>query len=217
MNRMTILSPSLATIGAVAGKPRPLIVKPPSVSLLIQTMSWRRAVQLVVPLGRRLRLDDERAEQTAADLVGGVVVGVVHVRADGLRRELVGEAATRRDRLLGDVRHAVHRVRQPLTVEVDAGRFLEIVLEDRPDLVTLGDGQPRARPHPVVAERLDRRQDRIDPMLDLVDRHLEDLDPVLEARFEWLVAHRVGGRLAAEEAVDTGLGIRVMVGRRGCC
>ena len=46
MNRITIVSPSLATIGAVAGKPRPLIVNPPSESLLIQTMScvapyWR--------------------------------------------------------------------------------------------------------------------------------------------------------------------------------
>ena len=39
MNRMAILSPSVATIGEVAGKPRPLIVKPPSESLLIQTMS----------------------------------------------------------------------------------------------------------------------------------------------------------------------------------
>ena len=51
-------------------------------------------------------------------------------------------------------------------------------------------------------------------MLDLVDGHLEDLDPVLDARFERLVAHRVGGRLAAEEAVDAGLGVRVVVGRR---
>ena len=40
MNRMAIFSPRFATIGAVAGKPRPLIVKPPSESLLIQTMSW---------------------------------------------------------------------------------------------------------------------------------------------------------------------------------
>ena len=39
MNRMTIVSPSVATIGEVAGKPRPLIVNPPSASLLIQTMS----------------------------------------------------------------------------------------------------------------------------------------------------------------------------------
>jgi hypothetical protein len=40
MNRITIVSPRLATIGAVAGKPRPLIVNPPRASLLIQTMSW---------------------------------------------------------------------------------------------------------------------------------------------------------------------------------
>ena len=40
MNRIAIVSPSVATIGAVAGKPRPLIVNPPSESLLIQTMSW---------------------------------------------------------------------------------------------------------------------------------------------------------------------------------
>ena len=40
MNRMTIVSPSVATIGEVAGKPRPLIVNPPSASLQIQTMSW---------------------------------------------------------------------------------------------------------------------------------------------------------------------------------
>ena len=39
------------------------------------------AVQPVVALGRVLRLDDERAQQAAADLVGGVVVRVVHVRA----------------------------------------------------------------------------------------------------------------------------------------
>ena len=134
---------------------------------------------------------------------------------DGLRRELVGERLPPAG--IGCwVMNGTPSIAfgSSLTVEVDAGRLLEVVLEDRPDLVALGDGQARARPHPVVAERLDRRQDRVDPMLDLVDRQLEDLDPVLEPRFEWLVAHRVGGRLAAEEAVDTGLGIRVMVGRR---
>ena len=40
MNRIAIVSPTVATIGDVAGKPRPLIVNPPSESLLIQTMSW---------------------------------------------------------------------------------------------------------------------------------------------------------------------------------
>jgi hypothetical protein len=40
MNRIAIVSPRLATIGDVAGKPRPLIVNPPSASFEIQTMSW---------------------------------------------------------------------------------------------------------------------------------------------------------------------------------
>jgi pyruvate/2-oxoacid:ferredoxin oxidoreductase beta subunit len=38
-----------------------------------------RTILLVVPLGRVGRLDDERAEETASDLVGRVVVRVVHV------------------------------------------------------------------------------------------------------------------------------------------
>jgi hypothetical protein len=40
MNRIAIVSPSVATIGDVAGKPRPLIVNPPSESFEIQMMSW---------------------------------------------------------------------------------------------------------------------------------------------------------------------------------
>ena len=80
-----------------------------------------RAVQLVVALGRVLRLDDERAEQAAPDLVGGVVVRVVHVRAGRSGDELVGERLAGLDRLLGHVRHAVHGVGQLLAVEVDAG------------------------------------------------------------------------------------------------
>ena len=97
-----------------------------------------RAVELVVALRRVLRLDDERAQQAAPDLVGGVVVRVVHVRAARLGDELVGEAAARRDRVLGDVRHAVHRVRQALPVEVDPGRLGHAVGERRADLVALG-------------------------------------------------------------------------------
>ena len=89
MNRITILSPSFATIGAVAGKPRPLIVKPPRVSLLIQTSVIGHAIEVRDPLGRVLGVHDERPEQPAPDLVRRVVVRVVHVRTGGLRRELV--------------------------------------------------------------------------------------------------------------------------------
>ena len=74
----------------------------------------------------------------------------------GLRHELVGEAAARRDRVLGDVRHAVHRVRQALAVEVDAGRLGHVVREDRADLVALDHVEPRTRPRPVEPERVDR-------------------------------------------------------------
>ena len=40
MKRTRMRSPCWATMGAVAGNWRPLMVKPPSWSLLIQTMSW---------------------------------------------------------------------------------------------------------------------------------------------------------------------------------
>ena len=156
MNRIRILSPRVATIGAVAGKPRPLIVNPPSESLLIQTMSW------LTPYFRSTRSAALRGwtmnapEQAAPDLVGRVVVRVVHVRADRPGRELVGERGARLDRVLRDVRDAVHRVREPLAVEVDAGRLVEVVREDRPDSVALDHVDPRARPRAVEAERVDR-------------------------------------------------------------
>ena len=56
---------------------------------------------------------------------------------------------------------------------------------------------------------------RVDPVLDLVDRQLEDLDVALELRLERLVAVALDlGRLAAEEAVDDGLRVGVVVDRR---
>ena len=81
MKRITIVSPRVATIGEVAGNPRPLIVKPPRASLLIQTMSWLAPYSSVVALAGIQRLHDERPEQTSADLVRRVVVAVVHVGA----------------------------------------------------------------------------------------------------------------------------------------
>ena len=81
--------------GTVAGKPRPLIVKPPSVSLLIQTMSWVAPYRFGRAVGGIRGLDDERAEQAAADLVGRVVVRVVHVRPGRPGDELVGVGRAR--------------------------------------------------------------------------------------------------------------------------
>jgi hypothetical protein len=181
MNRIAIVSPSFATIGDVAGKPRPLIVKPAQRVVADPDDVLRHAVLAVVAVGRVLRLDDERAEQPSSHLVRRVVVGVVHVRAGRPDRELVGERVAGLDRVLRHVGDAVHRVREPLAMEVDAGRLVEVVLEDRPDAITLDDLDPRRRPRPVVTERVDRWLHRVDLVLDLVDRQLEDLHAVLDA------------------------------------
>ena len=153
-------------------------------------------------------------EQAAPDLVGRVVVRVVHVRPGRARHELVGEARARLDRLLGDVRHAVHRVRQLLAVEMDAGRLVHVVLERRADRVALDDRQSRTRPRPVESEGLDGVLLRIDAVVHLLDRELEDLHAVHDRRFERLVAVALDlGGLAAEEPVDGSLRRRVVVDR----
>src|SRR3990172_69922 len=95
MKRTTIVSPFWATMGFVAGKPRPLMVKPPSAALLIQTMSCG------APPG----------------VAGGVVMRVVHVRAGGLRHELIRKGLAGHVRLLRHERHAVHGVGDLLAVE----------------------------------------------------------------------------------------------------
>ncbi len=56
---------------------------------------------------------------------------------------------------------------------------------------------------------------RVDPVLDLLDRQLEDLHPVLDPGLERLVAVALDlGRLAAEEPVDGRLRGGVVVDRR---
>ena len=156
-------------------------------------------------------------EQPASHLVRRVVVGVVHVRADRPGGELVGERVAGEDRVLGDVRDAVHVVRDALPVEVDPRRFGQVVLEDRPDPVALHDLDPRARPRAVEPEGRDRILDRVDLVLDLVDGHLVDLDAVLDPRRRQGLVARAGERraLAVEEPLDDREGRRVVVGRRG--
>ena len=132
-----------------------------------------------------------------------------------LRDELVGEAAARRDRFLRDVRDAVHRVRQALPVEVDAGRLGHVVREDRADLVALGHVDARARPGPVEPERVERLRLRVDLVLDGIDGQLEDLGVAVHRRREWLVAlARQRRALAAQEPVDRRLRVGVMVDDR---
>ena len=96
------------------------------------------------------------------------------------------------------------------------GRLVEVVREDRPDLVALDDIDPRARPRPVEAERLDRLLLGVDLVADLVDRELEDLDVAVERRLLGLVAHAFdAGALAVEEALHDREGGGVVVARDG--
>ena len=133
----------------------------------------------------RLRLDDERPEQAAPDLVGRVVMRVVHERTGSPSRELVGVRAARDDRQLGHERDPVlEEVVELDAVEVDPGRLLHVVGEGDLDLVALGDLDRRPGPLLVEAEGRDRRLHLVDRLVDLVDRHVEDLDAVLDPRGE---------------------------------
>ena len=140
---------------------------------------------------RVLRIDDEGPQQPHPDLLGRVVVRVVHVRPDGLGGELVGEVRPRLDRRLGDERHAVHRERDHLAVEVDRGALFQFVLDDDPYLVALGHADLRAGHHAVVGPGLEQLA-RLDFPLHLLDGHIEDLEIALPAKFERLAAEPGG-------------------------
>jgi hypothetical protein len=118
----------------------------------------------------------------------------------------------RQDGILGDVRHTVHLVRHALAVEMDAGRFVQIIREDGPDLVAFHGFEPGPGPGAVEAEGIDRRQDRVDPVADLVDTQIEDLDSAIEARDDGLVAGSLHlAVLTVEESLDDGQGESVVV------
>ena len=175
MNRSSTRSPCAARTGTTAGKPWPLIVNPPSVSFEIQRYS--RSYCVCGCGGSTMNAP----EQPASDLVRRVVVRVVHERAGVVGRELVGVLLAGHDRLLRHERDAVlEEVVELDAVEVDAGRLLQVVREDRADLVALVDAQRRARPLAVVAEGLDRWQQLVDRVLDLVDREAEHLRVAVE-------------------------------------
>ena len=115
------------------------------------------AVLLRVALGRVLLVHDEGSQEATPGLVACVVVGVVHQRAVRRGRELIRVGLARRNRLLGDERDAVlEEVLERDAMEMDTGRLLEVVREDRLDLVALRHAQLGAGPDLVVAERLER-------------------------------------------------------------
>ena len=104
---------------------------------------------VVLDVGRRL-LDDERAEEAPVKLE--TLVAVVHVAPGGRRLELVDHPVARRDRLLCQARHTVHRVRDGDAVPVDrcAGTG-EVVLDGDPEPLALADADLGAGVLPVVA------------------------------------------------------------------
>jgi hypothetical protein len=141
---------------------------------------------------------------------------VVHVRADRPGDELVGERFAGLDRVLGDVRHAVHLVRQLLTVEVDPGRLVKVVLEDGPDRVAFDDVEPGAGPGAVEPERRESGLLRVGHVADLVDREVEHLDAAVHLRREGLIAGSLDlGGFAVEEPFHDRQGGGIMVG--GSC
>ena len=114
--------------------------------------------QVAVDLRRLALVDDQHAVEPARQLLRGAEMGVVPERAGIGRREVVVEALARLDRLLRQIRHAVHGIGQPQPVPMHHRRLVEIV--DQPDFqfFALLDPQRRARAHAVIAPDRGRRR-----------------------------------------------------------
>ena len=113
--------------------------------------------------------------------------------------------------------HAVHGIGRRLPVEVDAGRLVQVVLEDSADAVALRDPQQGAGPAAVEAERGDRCAHQVGPVADLVDGQLEDLGRAVQGVRERGVGDRLVQLrvLPAEEPVDGRLGVHVHLAPAG--
>lgn len=79
---------------------------------------------------RRSFLDDQRAGQTATELLQAGDMRVIPERAGIGRRELVGESPARLDRRLREARHAIHGIGQADAMPVHGSILVEAVLDD---------------------------------------------------------------------------------------
>ena len=124
-----------------------------------QTFSYQPLLQLnrVFVIGGDLvrgtgRIDDQRAIQPQCLLTVDVVVRVVEIRAGLLCGEFVAIDLAVPYRLLGDVRRAVHHVRQDQSVPVDRRRVRQSVGDVDADPVALPEAQ--RRPGHLSVERV---------------------------------------------------------------
>ena len=153
-------------------------------------------------------LDDQRADQSAAELLAAHQVRVVPVAAGVLGLELVDEALARLHRRLGNVRYAVHLDRQADAVPVDGGRFVQPVGEAHPQPLALLRPQLHAGALAAIGQRrtAEARDDlqvqrRGDQFVVVLLRHLRTRQP--EARTAGAEAdHRQPGEAA--EHLSTG-------------
>src|SRR3546814_6580270 len=110
-----------------------------------------------------LFLDDQQAVEPARHLFPGAFVRVVPEGAGVGYREAVVEGPARLDRVLGQVRHAVHGVVDADAVPVDGGRLRQLVLEVHEDLLALARADRRPGRDAVVAPGARRRRSEEHP------------------------------------------------------
>lgn len=177
-------------------------------ALLVHVPGLQAENLLVAEPGGFTLLDDQRADQSAAELLAAHQVRVVPVAAGVLGLELVDEALARLHRRLGNVRHAVHLDRQADAVPVDGGRFVQPVGEAHPQPLALLRPQLHAGALAAIGQRrtAEARDDlqvqrRGDQFVVVLLRHLRTRQP--EARAAGAEAdHRQPGEAA--EHLSTG-------------
>src|SRR6185503_5065602 len=108
-------------------------------------------------------------------------------------RELVRERFTRLDRRLRDEWDSIHRVRKLESVEMDRGRFRQLVAENQLDAVAFANANLRSRHLVVVCPCFDLLTWRCFP-LHLRGGDLKDLYSADLFRGEYLVALAFGLR-----------------------
>ena len=136
---------------------RPLWLAVHEVAEVVADLSVRQQAPVIehpgdvaVDLDRLALLDDQRAVEAAPDLLEAALMRVVPVGAGIGDVELVDEGLTRCDRLLRQMRHAVHGVRHAHAVPVDGRLLLELVLDRDADVLALAHPDLRARNRAVV-------------------------------------------------------------------